>query len=562
MIKFLIALFFLLLATEGGAAIICESPNGGIPYSPGSLSIAATSNSCKNTNVVVTSALSAVQSNISSATVHSWPIDRSLEVRKGGSVSNTTKFNVNGPVKAGLYKIFNGPGTVSGLNEARVEWFGADNTGNIDSTTAWNNAVSASKIIKATGNYLIIGTVTISGISTKIIGVDGCNIVHSPILANTDCIYFSPPAASYNSFNGISGITLISTSSNTRYLVSINNQSRFRMDDVYCNGGNAATAGIYITGGMFIEITKSYFYNFAGAGFIMRKGTISTTTTSFYNCVFEASGWGMDVDGGSVNFYDCTSESSVTGGLLAGLTDTTSVGIFSCHFESNPIDIRAGQAGTTLYSNLDIRDTKFLYNGVTRSYSLDLYHVSVLLSNPIFSKTTYIFKHHTSEAAPLKSGIIIQSLYKNINIGICIDADSTLEVPNTVNVIDNVGGDKFLSLTNVSFAANADTLLYSNAYASATGTKRLILTKAIVIAGSDAGTTSVSIGQQDTPTDFIPTTSLANLDAQYDAVILMPIPSLTPPKIKSYPNATNIKIRVSGAVGGTSNTVLLFGALY
>ena len=115
-----------------------------------------------------------------------------------------------------------------------------------------------------------------------------------------------------------------------------------------------------------------------------------------------------------------------------------------------------------------------------------------------------------------------------------------------------------LSSTTVSFAADADTTLYT----VPTG-KRCILSHAIVVAGADAGaTTTLAIGQNTAETDFIPANTLSNLDAQYDTVILKPIPNTTPLKNKSYAAATVIEAQVASQSGGATNVVKLYGMLY
>lgn len=115
-----------------------------------------------------------------------------------------------------------------------------------------------------------------------------------------------------------------------------------------------------------------------------------------------------------------------------------------------------------------------------------------------------------------------------------------------------------LSATTVSFAADADTTLYT----VPTG-KRCILSHAIVVAGADAGaTTTLSIGQNSAETDFVPANTLSNLDAQYDAVKIQPIPNATPLKNKSYAAGTVIEAQVASNSGGATNTVYLFGTLY
>lgn len=115
-----------------------------------------------------------------------------------------------------------------------------------------------------------------------------------------------------------------------------------------------------------------------------------------------------------------------------------------------------------------------------------------------------------------------------------------------------------LSTTTVAFNADADTTLYT----VPTG-KRCVLSHAIVVAAGDAGaTTTVSIGQDTAETDFVPANTLSNLDAEYDSVILMPIPNTTPLKIKSYAAATVIEAQVASQSGVAGNTIYLFGILY
>jgi hypothetical protein len=114
-----------------------------------------------------------------------------------------------------------------------------------------------------------------------------------------------------------------------------------------------------------------------------------------------------------------------------------------------------------------------------------------------------------------------------------------------------------LSATVVSFGADGQTTLYT----VPTG-KRCVLTHAVVVAGADAGGTTMSIGQVGALTDFLAVNTLGNLDAQYDAVVLQPIPNTTPLKGKSYAAGTVIQADVGSHAGGATNTVGLFGFLY
>lgn len=120
-----------------------------------------------------------------------------------------------------------------------------------------------------------------------------------------------------------------------------------------------------------------------------------------------------------------------------------------------------------------------------------------------------------------------------------------------------LNGAGMISSTTVSFAANADTVLYT-----VPPNKKLILTRAVVIAGADAGaTTTISIGQSILTTDFIPANTLSNLDAANDVVLLQPIPNTTPLKNKAYAANSVISCTVATASGGATNTVQLYGTL-
>lgn len=115
-----------------------------------------------------------------------------------------------------------------------------------------------------------------------------------------------------------------------------------------------------------------------------------------------------------------------------------------------------------------------------------------------------------------------------------------------------------LSATTVALNANGDTTLYT----VPTG-KRCILSHAILVAGADAGaTTTIAIGQDTAETDFLAANTLSNLDAQYDAVVLRPIPNTTPLKSKSYAAGTVIQAQVANQSGGATNTLYLYGMLY
>jgi len=90
---------------------------------------------------------------------------------------------------------------------------------------------------------------------------------------------------------------------------------------------------------------------------------------------------------------------------------------------------------------------------------------------------------------------------------------------------------------------------------------RCILDHVKIEAAGDEAETDITIGQVGALTDFIGTTQLDNLDAQYDAVKVQPIQADPPAKQKSYAAATVIQVDVTAANGNAGNTYLVFGTL-
>ena len=114
-----------------------------------------------------------------------------------------------------------------------------------------------------------------------------------------------------------------------------------------------------------------------------------------------------------------------------------------------------------------------------------------------------------------------------------------------------------LSTTTVALNADADTTIYT----VPTG-KRCILHSALLVAGADAGTSDISIGQATAETDFVGVTNLDNLNAANDAMLIAPVPSATPATLKSYAAGTVIEAKVANQAGGATNTLYLYGMLY
>lgn len=124
----------------------------------------------------------------------------------------------------------------------------------------------------------------------------------------------------------------------------------------------------------------------------------------------------------------------------------------------------------------------------------------------------------------------------------------------TPNLIENVLTK--LSTTTVAFNAIAATTLYTGP----TG-KLYIPVLAVIRAGADAAVTIVTFGRVGALTDWLAAQTLSNLDADGDQVLVMPIPSATPVKQKTYAAGVVFQIDVTTNVGGATNNIDLFGFL-
>lgn len=117
------------------------------------------------------------------------------------------------------------------------------------------------------------------------------------------------------------------------------------------------------------------------------------------------------------------------------------------------------------------------------------------------------------------------------------------------------------ALVSVTAIADISSEVETTIYTVPTG-KTLILTKAFLKVAGDVGAAGVcTIGADATPTDFIGSTNMDNLDVAGDVIILAPVPSATPATLKEYAAATVIKYDQATAGNAVAGTLYLFGIL-
>jgi hypothetical protein len=80
-------------------------------------------------------------------------------------------------------------------------------------------------------------------------------------------------------------------------------------------------------------------------------------------------------------------------------------------------------------------------------------------------------------------------------------------------------------------------------------------------AAGDVGAAVITIGKDTAETDWIGATTVSNLDAAGDVVLIGAVPSATPAKMKEYAAAVVLKFKVTTAGNAVAGTFYLFGFL-
>lgn len=222
-------LFTLLLAVNANAAILVMSQDGTYTTAT-SLSSAATRADCAGKTIVVTSALSSSFSNISSATVHSWPSDRTLRVNTGGSINPTTKF--------------------TGLLETTPEMFG---TGTQSINLAIKALGSNGGKVTLASNKTYITDPIIMPAYPKVIDFQGAGVnstILQPSGTNQPVIIMANPNSDYPSVaHRIGGLSVKShASGSTSYAIDMRGMTGVTMHDIgyLTNGSGDYTTLFYL----------------------------------------------------------------------------------------------------------------------------------------------------------------------------------------------------------------------------------------------------------------------------------------------------------------------------
>lgn len=319
----------LTLSIQADASILVFSEDGS--FSPkATLSEAATALDAAGKTVVITSALSAVQSNISSATLHAWPGDRKLTVAKGGKIAPTTKF-----------VIANG-----GADSVKPDWFGVNTTpGTTDMTAAIKLALATTRNVEFEANTyghtggLVQSTAgqKVSGASYGLIGYATSGTVLKKLSGTGTSYEMASHSGTLENIsfdnNSLAGTGILANQhrmiirnieiggvAGTSYAMDFQSVNTSLVENIHIRDGNYGGISATGTDALLYSTLKNIFIGTMGGGYAMTLvDTIGTSFTNFYhensiklgaNCV-------------NVDFYNYNAESGATSTPLVDIDGAT-----------------------------------------------------------------------------------------------------------------------------------------------------------------------------------------------------------------------------------------------
>lgn len=263
-----------------------------------------------------------------------------IKVLPGGGFNGTGALTISGPFEAGLYPVFAGTGTVSGLNVARPEWFGAygDGTHATETTSAISNALASAPTLDfGTGRTYLTNGVELKSYS-KIIGTSTLKFVDNGALG-----------AFYNNNKNlanvlIDGITF--DAGGVTFLGSINQNPR--IINLQNTGNLNIVSDITLSKCKFKNLKIDSIYSYGGAN------KITVIHCEFYG----------DISDGTYSLADGvrleTSYSTVGYGTAVH-TGVSTIGCYSYNVRTLA-DYKRGTADSVIENNIAIDSTDVAYS--------------------------------------------------------------------------------------------------------------------------------------------------------------------------------------------------------
>lgn len=550
------------------------------------------------------------------------PANISLIVLKEGliTIASGITLTINGDFAAGLYQIFDGDGATAGLTKSYPEWWGLNTTpGTTDMTAEIQAAIDAVK-----GQHGIVHFQPEAYLATDV--VDAENIIGFSLSGRMGQLGTSGTriigAHTGKAIVSLVGSMLVKW----KDIELEGDTTTTPKIGLLVGRSSAASAGLHDFQGLKIygSFTIAGYYNVASEGNI-HYGSFIYVSSPICAAHFAQDDWdsiggltGSSMEdetwiGGTIANYNTTATSTALRLYIGSATG---------HFrmDNTMIGKIGGDSFILIYSGTDTGNTTMPIvlnvfgesDGVTNpdcgihftTYADGAYYISGLTINARFQHVdNYIlFDNNGTASVPTTGytqliGAKINIPYyttgaKPIALNRVDESDLHFEGANTeaitittayesriysysiptitysynnyisgaghVTTMTNGFSLPLVSVTNVSFAADGATELFEVPFG-----RRFVPIMVVIVAGADAGaTTTIAFSGPDVANDWLSAQTLSNLDAQYDAVIIQPVPNATPVQIKSYAAGKKFYATVANHSGGATNTVYLYGLIY